>query len=105
VVVKDCRAETASPAQSPANRPTAKTRVIMIYPSVAGKAERVARVMRRVVDCGRVRKTRRKDEPNPKNECDGRGNERAGPFAATDDRYRINLSVQLSLLGHPSGAM
>jgi hypothetical protein len=105
VVVKDCRAATASPAKSPANRPTAKTRVIMIYSSVAGKAERVTCVMRRIVNCGRMRKARRIDEANPKNERDGGGHESAGPFAATDDRYRINLSSQMSLLDHPSGAM
>lgn len=62
-------------------------------------------VMCRIVNGGRMRKARREDKANPKNERDGGSHEGAGPYAATGDRCRINLNIQMSLLDHPSGAM
>lgn len=65
----------------------------------------MTRVMRRIVNRGRMRKARREHKTNPKNKRDGGSHEGAGPFAATGDRCRINLTIQMSLLDHPSGAM
>jgi len=65
----------------------------------------MARVMRRVVDRRRVRETHCEDETDSENECEAGCYQRPRPFAASDDNCRVNVSIQLSLLGHPSGAI
>jgi hypothetical protein len=47
----------------------------MIVASVTGEAQRMARIVRRVMDCRRMRETRREDEPNPERKRNQHGND------------------------------
>src|SRR5262245_11129113 len=98
VVVTLCRAATASPAKSPARRPVARTRVNIAIPLVAGEAQRVARIVRGVVDRSRVREARREDEAKAKDKRESRCSQRLRALKVSctgDDRRRAGLGMRV----------
>src|SRR5262245_37181248 len=99
VVVTCCSSAINRPASNPASRPTDITRV-SIPASVAGEAQAMTGVVRRVVNDLRISKAGQEDQAEPDEQGDHRRSQRFASFRRPDDgRYR---TCHLNLLGRPS---
>src|SRR5262245_11620865 len=99
VVVTCCSSAINRPASNPASRPTDITRV-SIPASVAGEAQAMTGVVRRVVNDLRISKAGQEDQAEPDEQGDHRRSQRFVSFRRPDDgRYR---TCHLNLLGRPS---
>src|SRR5258708_38864228 len=94
VVVACCSRAIASPAKSPARRPTDNTRVSIGPPLVAGKAQAVAGIVRGVVYDLRIGKACQEDQPESQKQGDARCSKRLAPLGRPDDVYSHTVHLE-----------